>query len=163
MFLRALSPFLYEWLNANKILKKTEYIVFKGRSKCFGDIEVVLGGQKLNRSQNLKYLGVLINEHLNWKARISTLCSKPMEPCRKFTIMPLQTFFSTTIILYPVRTWGIPVSYGFKLKTPILIVFLSYRNVLFISCSFPLQVKGMKFSSKSFFFDILKLSLFLIL
>ena len=97
-------PFSLRMAKCQQNTEKTEYIVFKGRSKCFGDIEVVLGGQKLNRSQNLKYLGVLINEHLNWKARISTLCSKPMEPCRKFTIMPLQTFFSTTIILYPVRT-----------------------------------------------------------
>ena len=55
---------------------KTEYFVFKGRSKCFGDIDIVLGGQKLNRSQNLKYLDVLIDEHLNWKAQISSLFSK---------------------------------------------------------------------------------------
>ena len=71
--------FLNTWFNVNKIALntgKTEYIVFKGRSKCFGDIDNVLGGQKLNRSQNLKYLGVLIDEHLNWKAQISSLCSK---------------------------------------------------------------------------------------
>ena len=71
--------FLNEWLNANKIALntgKTEYIVFKGRSRSFGDIDIILGGQKINRSQNLKYLGVLIDEHLNWKTQISSLCSK---------------------------------------------------------------------------------------
>ena len=71
--------FLNEWLNANKIALntgKTEYFVFKGRSKCFSDIDIVLGGQKLNCSQSLKYLDVLLDEHLNWKAQISSLFSK---------------------------------------------------------------------------------------
>ena len=40
-------------------------------------IDIVLGGQILDRSQNFKYLGVPIEEHLGcWKAQISSLCSK---------------------------------------------------------------------------------------
>ena len=103
--------FLNEWLNANKIALntgKTEYIVFKGRSKCLGDIDIVLGGQKLNRSQNPKYLGVLIDEHLKIGKPKSLLFALnfegPTEPCRKFAIMSPQTFFSTFIMLYSART-----------------------------------------------------------
>ena len=50
-------------------------IVFKGRSKYFGDIEIK-SDQKLNCSQILKYIVVLIDEHPNWKAQTSTFCSK---------------------------------------------------------------------------------------
>ena len=71
--------FLNDWLNANKIALnagKTEYIIFRSRFGSSGDIDIYLGGQKISRSQSLKYLGVLIDEHLNWKAHISNLCSK---------------------------------------------------------------------------------------
>ena len=33
-----------------------------------------------------------------------------------------------------------PSSYGIKLKTPIIVVFLSCRNVLFVSCPFPIRL-----------------------
>ena len=62
--------FLISWLNANKISLnsgKTEYIVFYNRFKQAPDLEILLNGQRLDPSSHLKYLGVYVDKHLNWK------------------------------------------------------------------------------------------------
>ena len=70
---------LSTWLNANKIalnVAKTEYIIFKSRFKVPGDLNLFLNGHRLSPSLSLKYLGVLLDEHLNWGQHISNLCLK---------------------------------------------------------------------------------------
>ena len=71
--------FLSTWLNANKIAlnaTKTELIVFRSRFRLIGEINIVFNGIKLSPSSSLKYLGVLLDEHLSWNQHISDLWCK---------------------------------------------------------------------------------------
>ena len=71
---------LVSWLNANKIslnTNKTEFVIFRSpwrRMDCIPRIK--LFGQKLSPSKSVKYLGVHLDEHLNWKVHTAFVASK---------------------------------------------------------------------------------------
>ena len=62
------------WLNANRIsldLKKTELVVFKHQRKKLGSpIKIKLNRKWLYPSKSVKYLGIKLDENLNWKQQI---------------------------------------------------------------------------------------------
>lgn len=66
---------LVSWLNANKIslnASKTEFVIFRSpwrRMDCIPRIK--LSGKILTPSRSVKYLGVHLDEHLNWKVHTS--------------------------------------------------------------------------------------------
>ena len=68
------------WLNANKIslnLTKTVAILFKDPQKNVNhNITLMLGDQPLPLSSSTKYLGVIIDEHLNFHAHIDYISTK---------------------------------------------------------------------------------------
>ena len=74
--LRSLS----KWLNANKIslnITKTEVLIFKRKGRIFDtDLKLKLCGKKLFTSESVKYLGVILDECLQWKFHINQLCLK---------------------------------------------------------------------------------------
>ena len=59
-----------EWLKSNKLtlnISKTFYMVFhRGRRQCLGDIELFIDNTKINETNTMKYLGVIIDAKLNW-------------------------------------------------------------------------------------------------
>ena len=71
---------LTSWLNANKIslnAKKTEFIVFHSSSKPLDrTIHLKLLGMRIYRSHSVKYLGVHLDEHLNWKPHVAITAKK---------------------------------------------------------------------------------------
>ena len=72
--------FLCHWLNANKIslnINKTEYILFRHKQKSTNfHLKLKLNGKKLYPSSYIKYLGIFLDENLNWKKQVSILSSK---------------------------------------------------------------------------------------
>ena len=68
------------WLNANRIsfnVSKTEFVIFRSPRKIIDfDIKMKLNGQRLYQSSYIKYLGVLVDEHLSWKPQIYELTKK---------------------------------------------------------------------------------------
>ena len=66
---------LSNWRNANIIslnIKRTETIIFKSRRKKYeGVIKLKLNRQRLHSSNNVKYLGIKIDENLNWKHHVN--------------------------------------------------------------------------------------------
>ena len=62
------------WLNANKIslnVKKTELVIFKHqRKKLDSPIKIKLSHKRFNPFRSVKYLGIKIDENLNWKQLI---------------------------------------------------------------------------------------------
>lgn len=69
---------LFEWFNANKLtvnLGKTSYTIFKKKKKktpsYLNDIKI--GNTVIHRVKSSKYLGVTIDENLDWKHHISNL------------------------------------------------------------------------------------------
>ena len=68
------------WLNANRIslnVKKTEIVIFKRqRKKLDSPIKIKLNRKKLYPSKSVKYLGIKIDENLNWKQHIHNIAIK---------------------------------------------------------------------------------------
>ena len=68
------------WLNANRIslnVSKTEFIIFrKPNTPVRFEIQIKLNGKRLYPSTNIKYLGVLLDEHLSCKPHIHALTKK---------------------------------------------------------------------------------------
>ena len=72
---------LFDWLCLNKLTvnaSKTKYMVFSisGRSKPQIDQNVVLNDTIIERVDNYKFLGMNINENLNWKNHMLDILSK---------------------------------------------------------------------------------------
>ena len=64
-------PKIYDWLCTIKLtlnLSKTKYIIFQPRQKLNYNLHlpIVLAGQLLDCSFNVKYLGLIIDCHLSW-------------------------------------------------------------------------------------------------
>ena len=74
--LRSLS----KWLNADKVfvnITKTEVLIFKLKGRVFDtDLKLKLCGKKLFTSKSVKYLGVVLDECLQWNFQINQLCLK---------------------------------------------------------------------------------------
>ena len=78
--------YLKSWLNANKLslnVTKTQSLVIGGR-KRLNDMEKVegvkplfnVGEETVSIIKQAKYLGVMVDQHLNWKEQISTIKKK---------------------------------------------------------------------------------------
>ena len=71
---------LAKWLKANKIslnASKTEMLIFRHPNKKINyELKIKLDGKKIFPSKYVKYLGILIDEHLNWSSHSNFLASK---------------------------------------------------------------------------------------
>ena len=104
---------LVSWLNANKIslnASKTEFVIFRSPWKRLDCIpRLKLSGKILTPSKNVKYLGVHVDEHLNWKTHIASIATKL---CRaNGTLSKLHYFVPTKIFAshtrYASQIWGL--------------------------------------------------------
>ena len=63
------------WLRANKFslnIEKTELVVFRRQNtKLNNSFKIKLDGKRLFPTSSVKYLGVLLDEHLTWSPQIS--------------------------------------------------------------------------------------------
>ena len=70
---------LNHWLLANKISlnsTKTELITFKNKNKTIPKLNIKLNGIKLEPKPEIKYLGLIFDEHLTFKTQINIVNSK---------------------------------------------------------------------------------------
>ena len=61
---------IQDWFYANKLtlnLSKTVYLFFKHKSHTSVDLDLVLNGITISRKRHTKFLGVWLNDQLNWK------------------------------------------------------------------------------------------------
>ena len=68
---------LTNWLNANKIslnVDKTEMILFKPIKKPLDcQLKLKLNGKRLYQTSSVKYLGIKIDQYLNWQGHINNI------------------------------------------------------------------------------------------
>ena len=71
---------LNEWYKSNKLFlnyDKTKYVIFRTRNKRVPEeIPIFIEQTKLERVHTVKFLGVFINEFLDWKYHIDNVSSK---------------------------------------------------------------------------------------
>ena len=72
--------YLSYWLNANKIclnVSKTEVVLFKSvRKQTETTLKLKLNGKRLYTTNSVKYLGIKIDENLNWHEQINNVAVK---------------------------------------------------------------------------------------
>ena len=68
------------WFRANRLsltLKKTKFIVFKPCQKRTNQtIQLLINSQKIDQVKETVFLGVIMDENLNWKSEISHVADK---------------------------------------------------------------------------------------
>ena len=67
-----------EWLKVNKLalnIDKTSCMLF-GNKKGYSKIRLCLQGKQITQISTIKFLGVMIDEKLNWKAHVSYISGK---------------------------------------------------------------------------------------
>ena len=71
---------LMQWLKANKLslnIKKTELIIFHPKNtKLDYDFKFKLNGRRITPISTVKYLGILLDEHLLWTKQFNWVNSK---------------------------------------------------------------------------------------
>ena len=106
------------WLGANKLslnVKKSQLLVFT-LSKKIPDINLTINGEALKEVQVAKYLGILIDNKLNWGAQIQAvnlklskgigLLAKIRHYVPKNTLRSLYFTFINPHIDYNILNWG---------------------------------------------------------
>ena len=73
------------WLCANKLslnIEKTNFIIFHPTQKKIADnFQLILNNQSLKREYKIKYLGVFVDCHLNWRDHVSFISKKIKRNC----------------------------------------------------------------------------------
>ena len=70
---------LSQWLKVNKLslnLKKTQYMIFSRRKSKDETINIKIDDQSISETKSSKFLGVYIDNSLNWKTHISYIAGK---------------------------------------------------------------------------------------
>ena len=113
---------LYAWLQSNKLtlnLLKTHYMVFHRAKHKHMDVKLCINTFPIQQVDNTKFLGVIIDDNLNWSNHISYINSKIAKGigiicrARKFSqnqhwpIFIMHLYFRTLFIVsrYGVRHW----------------------------------------------------------
>ena len=68
-----------EWLKANKLslnIKRHITCVFQLKNKVKPDISLKIDGEIIAEVTSSKFLGVIIDDKLNWKDHVSFVCRK---------------------------------------------------------------------------------------
>ena len=73
-------------------LKKTEFIVFKPCQKCTNQpIQLLINSQKIDQVKETVFLGVIMDENLNWKSEILPVANRKRGRVQRIHV---QTVFS---------------------------------------------------------------------
>ena len=68
-----------EWLFSNKLkinIEKTKYIVFKQKNKIINELYININGVSIEKVMCIKYLGLIVDENLNWSPHITKISEK---------------------------------------------------------------------------------------
>ena len=109
-----------EWLKVNKLTlntEKTYYMVFhRGRRKSLKNIKLQMDDKIIKESPHIKYLGVILDNKLNWIEHIGYVKNKVAKgigiicKARKFltkkVLLTLYNTFIFTYLIYCVEIWG---------------------------------------------------------
>ena len=112
-----------KWLINNKLslnLSKSCYLLFSGEQK--DTFSINLDNTKITRMDAVKYLGVMVDDELNWKKQVNTVLGKVKKAAGMLKkvnfIAPnsvnrtLYYSFLQSVIQYGLTSWGAPSTKG---------------------------------------------------
>ena len=108
------------WLDANKLslnMDKTNYIIFHSFSRNVpSEFTIKIGKKHVKRVKFVKFLGLLLDEHLSWKYHLSELSKKLARTCGIFfkirNLLPLDVLLCLynalflSFLQYGLIVWG---------------------------------------------------------
>ena len=108
------------WLNANKLslnTDKTHFILFTNKGKIITNYcKVYMNHQEISEVNSTKFLGIIINNQLNWKNHLDHICTKVsknigiiLKARRVFDKRTLLSLYYSLIypcLTYCIQVWG---------------------------------------------------------
>jgi hypothetical protein len=71
---------LSQWLNVNRLalnVTKTNFVIFRSTKRpLYHNVVLIMNRKAIEQKEHVKYLGILMDEHLLWKPQISTISKK---------------------------------------------------------------------------------------
>ena len=126
-----------DWLATNKLslnIMKTKFVLFHGKNKSITNFQISLNGHNIERVENIKYLGVFINQHLNWDKHIAYVNSKLGRAVG--IICKLRSFLNLDIlkqlyysISYPHMTYGV-IAWGNSSASSLKRIYSKQRKIV---------------------------------
>ena len=108
-----------EWVRANKLslnANKTEIIIFKLKKTITKHLNFRISGQKIKPSNQVKYLGIILQEDLHWNKYLSNLgkklsrsidlLSKIRHYVPKHVLRTIYFSIFTSHLIYTCDVWG---------------------------------------------------------
>ena len=109
---------LNKWFKVNKLslnVSKTNFMIFAGRKKCI-DAKIYIDNFGIELVHTTKFLGIIIDDKLNWKPHVSTVSSK-LSKCffvlykssKILDILSLKTLYCSLFLpylSYCCEVWG---------------------------------------------------------
>ena len=67
------------WLNVNRLalnVSKTNFVIFRANRPIYHNVTLIMNKKAIEQKDHVKYLGVLVDEHLRWDYHISNVAKK---------------------------------------------------------------------------------------
>ena len=115
---------VHNWLLANKLsvhyTDKTQFMLIKAPNKTacdnYKNFKLYMGIHEIEKTDSYKYLGIMVDDKLNWKLQIKSMCSKLSSVCgiiskvrhyldRKALMLIYNSLFDSRL-RYAILGWG---------------------------------------------------------
>jgi hypothetical protein len=106
----------HNWFQINSLsinVDKTHYIRFKTKNKPTFDIQIVCNNNKITSVPHCKFLGIYLQDSLNWSCHIGSIIPKLSSACYIMrNLKPIMTMDSLKTVYYSyfnsVLSYGLP-------------------------------------------------------
>ena len=134
-----------DWFKANQLslnISKTNFIIFCNSKKKYdsSNLKVILNNIAIQQVNHVKFLGVYIDEHLNWDKHVQEIASKLSKNIGIMTKLKFILPRNTLLMLY----------------NSLILPYLTYCNIVWSNCSatrfnivFVLQKKAIRIVAKT--------------
>ena len=93
-----------DWLNANNLslnVSKTHFMIWAPRATMMNSLKpIVIGGHEIDKVCNTKFLGIVLNDRLNWKSQIQYIKNKTSKAIGILKKLRPYINISTMVSLY---------------------------------------------------------------
>ena len=128
---------LSDWFAANRLsinFEKTKFMIFRPKQKsCNVDVNIVLSSHQISLTNEVSFLGVILDEHLSWKSHITHVTrkmSKSISIIKKASFylskstLHVNTILFSCLSIYAILYFSLGINVSINPKTYCLIVLL---------------------------------------